>query len=177
MPEVIIQHTSPIDGDSFVYDDDSVITDGSLNSNAVVVHDGEAIRVDLQATGAYQVNPPYFVEIRHKYFEGAWAGWGWRAEINGASENRNPDARAIGVYSDPGCTAYLYTTGAFVEGASEWQQEWAWATETPPGRATADKGQWNLALLFGSAQEDHGSLLPEDDAVTFPYFDNATAGQ
>jgi len=177
MAKVIIHYTSPGDGDSFVHDDDSVVTDDVSNEEAVVIHDGETVRVDLQNTGKFQINTPYFVEIQHKYFEGTWAGWGWRAEINGASKGRDPTSRAIGVYNDSEWTAYLYTTGAFVEQVSEWQTDDAgnsvrvWATETPAGYAKPDKEQWNLALLKGSAQEVRTHLLATEDSTTMPYFD------
>ena len=119
---------------------------------------------------------PFEIEIRHKEFSGGWPGWGWRAEIVGDSSARDPSARAVGVYSDPECMAYLYTTGAFVEGLSDWQTDASgalltvWFTETPPGWANPEKEDWHLAVLFGSAQEGYKTLSAKDESIHYLYW-------
>lgn len=119
---------------------------------------------------------PLAIEIRHKEFFGTWSGWGWRAEILGGSDVRDPSVRAIGVYTDPECTQYEYTTGAFVIGESDWQVDdegaplLVWYTETPPGFATPDKPDWYLAVLYASIQEGHQTLAADEDAISHLYW-------
>lgn len=136
-------------------------------------------------------NQPFAVEVRHKYFGGndnpAWDSWGWRAEMLGVSSSRDPTSYAIGIYSDPDCTAYLYTTGAFSEQPSEWQvgeQEdeqglpipiQVWATEYNPGllgQPSETPQDIHHAVLFGSAQEGRATLPggPEPGAVGHLYW-------
>ena len=66
---------------------------------------------------------------------------------------RDITARAIGVYSDPECTAYLYTTGAFVDDGSG-----NYYTECPVGQRQPTDAQVNFALLLGAAQEGFFNL-------------------
>jgi hypothetical protein len=123
----------------------------------------------LSQTSLYPVdNQPISLDMRHKEFTGnvnpEWDGWGWRGEILVTAAARPANARAIGIYSDPECTAYLYTTGAFQFGQSEWQTDIdgnlidVWFTECPLGRATTEQQDWHYALLFGAAQEGHYTL-------------------
>ena len=71
------------------------------------------------------------------------AGWGWTVTMLSADPVRDITARAVGIYSDPECTAYLYTTGAFVnEGGT-------YLTRCPPGQVQPTDAQVNFALLLG----------------------------
>ena len=125
---------------------------------------------------------PFAIEIRHKEFTGnvnpEWDGWGYRAEIVGSAASRDPSARAIGIYSDPECTQYLYTTGAFVQMESDWQVDEAgtpitvWATQTPEGWAETEKQDWHIACLLGSAQEGHNTLRADVDGVTYLFWEH-----
>ena len=75
------------------------------------------------------------------------AGWGWTVTMVSDDPLRDITARAVGIYSDPECTAYLYTTGAFInEGGT-------YLTRCPPGQVQPTDAQVNFALLLGSAQE------------------------
>jgi len=76
---------------------------------------------------------------------------------------RDITARAVGIYSDPECTAYLYTTGAFVnEGGT-------YLTRCPPGQVQPTAAQVNFALLLGSAQEGFFNI-PEGAATVEALF-------
>lgn len=124
---------------------------------------------------------PFAIEIRHKEWTGqvdpGWNGWGWRAEILGGAGGRDPSARAIGIYSDPECTQYLYTTGAFVQGPSDWQVDGngdpltVWFTETPLGRANPQKEDWHIACLLGAAQEGYNTLGSGEGSVIYLFWD------
>lgn len=116
-------------------------------------------------------NLPFAIEVRHKLFTGnanpVWDGWGWRAEIVGGAASRDPAARAIGIYSDPECLNYLYTTGAFTQQPSAWQTDAAgvplivWATEYNPGLLGYPNDipqDVHHACLLGSAQEGYATL-------------------
>ena len=76
--------------------------------------------------------------------------WGWTVEMISNDPLRDITARAIGVYSDPECTSYLYTTGAFIQDGSHDNNFY---TECPIGQRQATDAQVNFALLLGSAQE------------------------
>ena len=138
----------------------------------------------LEVTAEYPADvEPFDLEIRHKYFEDPlnpqWDGWGWRAEMIGASYARDPSVRAIAVYTTPEAVwpdDYDYTTGAFVEGPSEWQLDaegnplTVWYTETPVGRATVTKEAWSLGVLWASVPEGHQVLEPEQSEIRFLFW-------
>ena len=111
-------------------------------------------------------NQPFAIEQRHVYFDDDYSGWGWRAEIVGGFSSRDPSVRAIAWYSDPECTQYVGTTGAFVEQQSWWQTDaegnllTVWATETPPGFRKGEDEPWHLAVLWASVQEGYATLQP-----------------
>lgn len=75
---------------------------------------------------------------------------------------RDITARGIGVYSDPECTAFLYTTGSFVQDGSHNNNFY---TECPAGQRTPAPAQVNFALLLGSAQEGYFNLPEGGDDV------------
>ena len=123
-------------------------------------------------------NLPFAIELRHKEFTGnanpEWDGWGWRAEIVGGASSRDPSARAIGIYSDEACTAYLYTTGAFTQQQSAWQVDeqnqplTVWATEYNPGLLgypNDTKQPVYHACLLGSVQEGYATLWPTQESA------------
>lgn len=128
---------------------------------------------------------PFRIEIRHKEFVGEanpeWNGWGWRAEIVGSAASRDPSARAIAIYADPECTQYLYTTGAFSQGQSEWQTDedgallTVWFTQYNPahlGYNNDERQSVNHAVLFGSVQEGHATLAPDVDGMILNYWEH-----
>lgn len=130
-------------------------------------------------------NLPFAIEVRHKEFTGnanpEWDGWGWRAEIVGGAASRDPAARAIGIYSDPECLNYLYTTGAFTQQSSAWQTDAAgepltvWATEYNPGLLgypNDAKAPVHHACLLGSAQEGHATLWPDQVSAYHEFWDH-----
>lgn len=82
-------------------------------------------------------------------------GWGWSVVMLSADPERDITARGIGVYSDPECTAFLYTTGAFVQDGSHGNNYY---TECPVGQRTPTPNQVNFALLLGAAQEGYFNL-------------------
>jgi len=91
-------------------------------------------------------------------------GWGWSVVMLSADPLRDITARGIGVYSDPECTAFLYTTGAFVQDGSHDNNYY---TECPSGQYTANPDQVNFALLFGGAQEGFFNLTEESAEALF----------
>jgi hypothetical protein len=144
---------------------------------------GHAVR-NLEPGRKYPAaESPFVIEVRHKLFTGnanpAWDGWGWRAEIVGPAGSRDPSARAIGIYSDAACTAYLYTTGAFIQQASAWQVDangsalTVWATEYNPGLLGYDndaKHDVHHACLLGSAQEGHATLAASAQSAAHEFW-------
>jgi len=89
-------------------------------------------------------------------------GWGWSVVMLSADPLRDITARGIGVYSDPECTAFLYTTGSFVQDGSHNNNFY---TECPAGQRTPAPAQVNFALLLGSAQEGYFNLPEGGDDV------------
>ena len=93
-------------------------------------------------------------------------GWGWSVEMLSDDPLRDITARAVGIYSDEECTAYLYTTGAFIQDGSHDNNFY---TECPVGQRTPNPDQVNFALLLGSAQEGFFNL-PEGGGSTDALF-------
>ena len=93
-------------------------------------------------------------------------GWGWTVEMISDDPARDITARAVGIYSDPECTAFLYTTGAFIQDGSNNNNYY---TECPAGQRTNDPDQVNFALLLGAAQEGFFNL-PEGSSTTEAFF-------
>ena len=126
---------------------------------------GDAQSADTM-TQLYPGTPPFEVMVAHYWYEQAeFSGYGFLAEITGGADSRDPSARAMAVYSDPECTQYLWTGGAYQLGPSRLGQVdeegvplQVWFSDTPPGQRTAQEEEWHLACLFGSAQEGHATL-------------------
>lgn len=126
-------------------------------------------------------NLPFDVEIRHKYFTDPAHpqvnGWGFRVELIGSATIRNPALRAIGVYSDAAATKYLWTTGALSLGASYWQVDangaplQVWYTNSWDGDRPAQKKDWHIAMLKGSAQEGIQTLSATVDGIRYLFWD------
>ena len=87
-------------------------------------------------------------------------GWGWRVDMISDDPLRDITVRAIGVYSDPECTQYLYTTGAFIDDGSG-----NYFTECPAGQRTGTPDPVYFALLWASVQEGFFQLIDEADGA------------
>lgn len=122
---------------------------------------------------------PFDLEVRRVEFTGTYAGHGWRAEMTGGVKDRDPGVRAVGIYSDRECTAYLYTTGAFVQGPSLWQVKengsplTVWYTETPPGNVTSSIEPVHMAVLWASIQEGCKTLEVQSDSMVYQFWDHS----
>ena len=126
-------------------------------------------------------NIPFDAEARHLYFDTPATpdstGWGFRVELIGDAGTRDPSARAIGVYSDAECTQYLWTTGAFQSGPSEWQVDeqgeplTVWFTNSWDGDRPDERKDWHIAFLLGSAQEGHQTLPAAQDGIRYLFWD------
>ena len=99
--------------------------------------------------------------------------WGWRVEVLSDDPQRDITARAIGVYSDPAATSFLFTTGAFINDGKYGD---VFYTECPPGNRSANPDPVYFALLLGSAQEGIFQLdTPEDGSEATALFWSADA--
>lgn len=87
--------------------------------------------------------------------------WGWVVKMLSDDPGRDITARAIGVYSDPEATAFLFTTGAFVNDGK--YGAGVFYTECPPGNRAANNDPVYFALLLGAAQEGIFQLIDPDD--------------
>ncbi len=87
-------------------------------------------------------------------------GFGWVVEMLSDDPLRDITARAVGIYTDPECTAYLYTTGAFIQDGSHDNHYY---TECPVGQRQPTNAQVNFALLLGSVQEGFFNLPEGSD--------------
>jgi len=129
---------------------------------------------------------PFDVCARHKFFDvplnPVATGWGFRVELIGTSTDRDPSARAIGVYSDPECTQFLWTTGGFIQGVSDWQIDingdpiTVWYTDSWDGDRPEQKKDWNVAMLLGAAQEGHQTLGVNDFMINYLFWDYNQVG-
>ena len=70
--------------------------------------------------------------------------------------------RGIGIYSDPDCEQFQYTTGAFINDGKYGD---VFYTECPVGNRLANPDQVNFALLRGSAQEGYFNLAELTDGA------------
>ncbi len=115
---------------------------------------------------------------------GPWKGWGWKCIMLSEDPHRDITARAIGIYSDPECTHYLYTTGAFImtdipagedeEGNPVYIQRPQ--TVCPPGQLKATREPVYFALLLGSLQEGKMALPAEQDSITRNFWQGTGGG-
>lgn len=111
---------------------------------------------------------PFQLKIERVYHDGTdptftIEGWGWTVTMISADPVRDITARGIGVYSDPECTQYLYTTGAFIN------ENGTYLTRCPSGQVQPTDAQVNFALLLGSAQEGFFNL-PAGSSTTEALF-------
>ena len=93
-------------------------------------------------------------------------GWGWSVVMLSADPLRDITARAVGIYTDPECTIFEYTTGSFVQDGSHGNNYY---TVCPPGNRLPAPDQVNFALLLGAAQEGFFNL-PENSGTTEALF-------
>ena len=112
----------------------------------------------LQDANRYpDTNAPFQLKIYREEIVAPdpFPGWGWSVEMISADPERDITARAVGVYSDPECTAFLYTTGAFIQDGTHDNNFY---TECPAGERKPAPEQINFALLQGSLQEGFFNL-------------------
>jgi hypothetical protein len=88
--------------------------------------------------------------------------WGWVVKMLSDDPGRDITARAIGVYSDPEATAFLFTTGAFINDGKYGD---VYYTECPPGNRDTDPDPVYFALLLGAAQEGIFQLDAPDEGA------------
>ncbi len=94
--------------------------------------------------------------------------WGWVVKMLSDDPARDITARAIGQYSDPEATAFLFTTGAFINDGKYGD---VFYTECPPGNRDTNPDPVYFALLLGAAQEGIFQLdTPEDGSEATALF-------
>jgi len=93
--------------------------------------------------------------------------WGWVVKMLSDDPSRDITSRAIGVYSDPECTIFQYTTGTYINDGKYGD---VYYTECPSGNRLTNLEQVNFALLLGSAQEGFMNLPIESDVNTSLYW-------
>ena len=76
--------------------------------------------------------------------EGWQGALGYKVELNSVNPAFTPGNLALAVYTNPNCTDYLYTTGAFVE------TDGIWGAVCPAGHEPGDI-DINFGLLYGAA--------------------------
>lgn len=114
MANVVMRHTSPF-SDTWVYDDDTVITDGVTQENAVVSEYEGTKRVSLHGDSIIQINPvPELCNIRVTRQVGWEGNLGFKVELLDIAADEDPAVLALAVYNQPDGVAYAYTTGAMV---------------------------------------------------------------
>jgi hypothetical protein len=89
--------------------------------------------------------------------------WGWVVQVISNDPLRDIQARAVGIYTDPECTIFQYTTGAFINDGKYGD---VFYTECPPGNRVSTNAQVNFALLLGAAQEGWMNLPEGGDGET-----------
>lgn len=130
--------------------------------------------------------PPFDLEIRSKFFETpatpVSTGYGFRAEMHGGAETRDPAQYSTGAYTDDTYTTWLWpTVGAFQRGPSEWQVDdegqplEVWFQESWDGYRPDERPVWYVAVLHGPTIEGH-AILPLDEAGIRYQFWNRTQG-
>ena len=132
--------------------------------------EGDVIEMTDQDGPLVWTQKSWRLEIRPKFFDGTFSGWGWRAEMVGNDETISPAARSIALYSDAAHTQFLYTPGAFVRGPSEFYPGDAWAMESPAGQLTQTRQDIHFATLWGSVQEAKGTLASDAEAAFARYW-------
>ena len=162
MPTVL-QYTNHADGlgDSIVTETGGVYTvetDGVPNASAIVTIEDSQVRLDVEGKNIINANTiPLLGEITLTRVPGFSGSVGWRCTLDDWAEGETPNAIAIGVYSGPNATGYLWTTGGFIWDAVEEE----WYVECAPGFEPAAGADFYLAFLYGS--------LP---VSPFTYFDS-----
>jgi hypothetical protein len=134
---------SPTLGFSQVNTDESVVTDGAPNLDAIVsVLDGMT-RLDVDGNGIINANPlPALADVLVTREEGWQGSTGWRVELVDWAET--PNAIAIAVYTNPDGNNYSWTTGGFI------LQDDIWTVHCSPGFEPPDGTDFYLGFLYGS---------------------------
>jgi hypothetical protein len=153
-----MQYTNKPDvlGDTIVNDDLTVITDGVPNPSAVATFKNGQYRLDVAGNGLINANQePVLGDLNMIREPGFSGSVGWRAELQDWAEGETPNAIALGVYSAPNATGYLWTTGGYID------ENGVWTVHCSPGFEPALGTDFYLAWLWGS--------LP---VSPFTYFNN-----
>lgn len=161
---------------SLVYMDDVVYAElrplgndaGMATDDLDLTHYQDHAQRHLQLTPQVDTLPeypvdtqPFTVTMERQWDDTpGWEGWGWKFIVKFADPSRDATARAVGIYSDPECKEYLYTTGELIEEGA------VYVAENPAGKATAEKEPVYYALLLGSAQEGIMNLPVESETQT-----------
>lgn len=163
MKQVYQQCSDPLLGDTVVYIDDTVETDGQPNLDATVETVEGMKRIDVTGSGFIDFNQvPQLSKIRVFRVPGWNNVLGWRAELVGLVQDATPNAVSLGIYSSPGATGYLYTPGAFL-----WDDEnQVWHIDCPAGQEPGD-ADIHFGVLYGSAPVSSFTLRQGLDDVTF----------
>lgn len=131
---------------------------------------GEIVELTDQDGPLIWTQQSWRLEIRPKYFEGTFSGWGWRAEMVGGDPALDPGVRSLALYADDQHTQFLYTPGAFQSGQSEFYPGDCWFMESPLGQLTPERTDIHFATLFASIQETKGTLSADADSAFARYW-------
>lgn len=174
----------PLGNENRVDDEGTVIATGVATGALDIIHYAGHAQRHLQATPAVDTmaeypadEQPYIVNMERTNITDdgfPHIPYGFKLTIEFADPSRPPNARSIGVYADEACTQYLWTPGAYIwtdtgELDDEDQPVFKWMIECPVGQRTAEPTDWNVANLFGSAQEGIYSM-PADANEFIKYF-------
>ena len=129
-------------------------------------------------------NQPFKIKLtRTNITDDGWPHipWGFQARLTFADPNRQPDSYSIGVYSDPECTAYLWTPGAWIWTDTGEVDEYlnpifAWIIDCPIGQRTATREDWNICNLLGSDQQGMYSMLANQDEFERLFWEESIYG-
>lgn len=158
-----IQHTGPLIGDNFIFENDTVETDGVPNASAVITTYDGIKRVDLTGNGIIDVNPvPDLGTIKVTRVPGWQGALGYRVVLLDWDESATPNAIGLAIYAQPNGESYQYTTGAMLWDATN--QEWYC---TCPAGFEPGQADIHMGFLYGAKRISAFTMLAEHDEWTF----------
>jgi hypothetical protein len=156
-------YASPTLGFSEVQDDNTVITDGVLNTNAVVSEYEGVTRLDVDGNGIINANPePNLGTILVTREEGWQGNLGYRVVLQDWAEGETPNAIALAIYQEPDGNNYYYTTGAMLWDATKEE----WYCTCPPGFEPGQNDIY-MGFLYGSINVAAFTMPAALDEQTF----------